>query len=247
MRRRLAAILSLLLAISLLAAPLAAAAEPLLPDLGIAQLSDIRIDTSGGRRLLRFTTVIVNVGDGPFQVRGSRATDTSPMIATQCLWDGTTGTCQDVPTSGVVMQWSGDGHNHWHVVGLQEYVLARLDYGVKVGTGAKTGFCFYDNTRYRSTLPDAPSSVVYTSCGSQASPTVTMGLSVGWGDTYPYYLANQWVDITTLLAGRYRLTVTADPSGWFTEKTTTNNATWVDLQIKGKGSSVRVVAYGPAP
>jgi hypothetical protein len=27
------------------------------------------------------------------------------------------------------MGWSGDGHNHWHVIGLEEYELDRLDNG----------------------------------------------------------------------------------------------------------------------
>ncbi len=243
MRRRLAAVLWLPMAFSLLSAPVPVVAAPRLPDLGIAQLSDIRIDTSSGRRLLRFTTVIVNVGDGPFEVRGSRSSTTAPMSGHQCLYDGTTCTLQ---STSVAMQWSGDGHNHWHVTGLQKYVLERLDNGVKVGTGAKTGFCFFDNVMYRLTLPGAPSSARYTGCGTQASLAVTMGVSVGWGDRYSYYLTNQWIDITGLNAGRYRLTVTADPSGWFIEKTTSNNATWVDLQINGKGSSVKVLAYGPA-
>ena len=37
-----------------------------------------------------------------------------------------------------------------------------------------------------------------------------MGLSVGWGDTYPLTLPDQYIDITAVTPGRYRLNVTAD-------------------------------------
>jgi len=87
---------------------------------------------------------------------------------------------------------------------------------------------------------------VYTNCGASSSLSVTMGLSVGWGDTYYWNLAYQWVDITGLAAGRYRLWATADPENWFIEADNTNNFTWVDLQIRGKGGSVRVLGYGPS-
>jgi Lysyl oxidase/CARDB len=73
---------------------------------------------------------------------------------------------------------------------------------------------------------------------------VTTGLSVGWGDTYPAGIAFQWIDITGLKSGRYRLRATADPANWFPETNNTNNNTWVNIQLTSSG--VRVVAYGLA-
>lgn len=231
--------------VSVAAAAPTALATSTYPDLRMAPLRDFRIETTpDGRKLLRFTTVIVNVGDGPFEVRGSRSSSSDPMTGYQCVYDGTTCTMQ---STAVAMQWSGDGHIHWHVVGLEEYELDRLDNGVLVGTGAKTGFCFFDNARHDLSLPGAPASVVYTNCGTSSSDaSVTMGLSVGWGDTYIWNLAYQWVDITGLVAGSYRLWATADPQNWFVETDQTNNFTWVDLQIRGKQKSVRVMGYGPS-
>lgn len=244
MHRHRSLLVAFAIALTPLVAPQPVAAVQSLPDLGLAPLRDFHIDNSGGRRLLRFTTVIVNVGAGPFQVHGSRSsTSETTMSGTQCVWDGAT--CVDVATSGVTMQWSGDNHNHWHVVGLQEYRLIRLDNGVRVGTGAKTGFCFYDNTVYDLGLAGAPQSAVYTGCGTQSALSVTMGQSVGWGDTYYWTLAYQWIDITNLAAGRYRLEVEADPSRRFTEVTHDNNTAWAILQIKGKGSAFRVIEIGP--
>jgi hypothetical protein len=47
-----------------------------------------------------------------------------------------------------------------------------------------------------------------------------------------------------LKSGRYRLTATADPGGWFLETNDANNATWLNLKLTGTG--VSVLAHGPA-
>ena len=241
--RRTAAIV--LSALAALAAPQLAAAADRLPDLGMARLADLRAEkTADGRRLLRFTTVIVNVGTGPFEVRGARGSAAdAEMATTQRIYD-TAGGFRDVATAAR-MFFAGDGHNHWHVRDLESSELIRLDNGVKVGAGAKLGFCFFDNVAYRLSLPGAPAAAAYLGCGTASSLAVTMGVSVGWGDEYSWRLPNQYVDITGLAAGRYRLRVTADAPGYFAEANESNNATWVDLQIKGQGAP-RVIAYGPA-
>jgi hypothetical protein len=142
------------------------------------------------------------------------------------------------------MYFAGDGHLHWHVRDLEEFELQRLDNGTKVGTYAKHGFCFFDNYRYGSSDP-----TFYTrssgSCGRSASDTrTTMGLSVGWGDRYAPTLPDQYIDITGLSSGRYRLIGTADTSDWFVESDNANNVAWVDIQLKG--NRARIVAYGPS-
>jgi hypothetical protein len=70
-----------------------------------------------------------------------------------------------------------------------------------------------------------------------------MGLSRGWGDKYRYSLPDQYIDITGLPLGRYRMRATADPSDWFSESNNTNNFTWVDIKISG--TSVSEIRYGP--
>jgi len=225
--------------------PVAAATDKL-PDLGIARLRDIQIEkTSDGRRLLRFSTIIVNVGNGAFEVRGQRPdTSTTTMSATQRIYDNAGG-YRDVPTSAE-MFFAGDGHNHWHVRDLQTYDLIRKDNGIKVGTGAKTGFCFWDGAAYNSSLPGFSSTRVYNGCGSSGDLTVVMGLSIGRQDIYPYSMALQYIDITGLTAGRYRLQITADNYNFFQESNEANNFTWVDIQLVSKnGIKFKILAYGP--
>lgn len=228
------------------AAPARAAAADRLPDLAMAPLKDFRIEkTSDNRRLLRYTATIVNIGRGPFQAEGSRADTSQPnMSVMQRIFNDAGGS--STRTTAATMYFAGDGHSHWHVRDLEVSSLDRLDNGVKVGSGAKHGFCFFDNVAFRLALAGAPSSAFYRTCGTTGTVlTQTMGLSVGWGDAYYYYLVDQWVDITNVGAGRYRLTTTADPVNWFSESNDANNATWTDLQLKNNGPP-RVLAQAPS-
>ena len=231
----------IVLALALVSAlPLVALASParadsdLLPDLVMAPLTELRIEkTPDGRKLLRFSSIVANVGDGPFEVHGQRPdTDTPTMTTAQRTFDDADNH-RDVPTSAL-MYFAGDGHNHWHVRDLESFKLTRLDNGSEVGSGAKHGFCFWDNYRYGSEQDH-----YYTGCGQSGDLEVRMGLSAGWGDLYRYNLPEQYIDITDLKRGRYRLSATADADNWFKESEESNNSTQVDIQIR-KGQ-VRVM------
>jgi hypothetical protein len=213
------------------------------PDLRMARLADISLEnTTDGRRLLRFTTVIVNVGRGAFEVHGSRSAGASTMAVDQRVFDEGGGS-RDLETTAS-MYFSGDGHNHWHVRDFESYELVRRDNGRRVGTGAKHGFCFWDNTPFQLSLPSAPQSPVYRGCGVAGDTRVTIGLSVGWGDRYGATIPDQYIDVTGPSPGGYRLTATADAAGWFLEADDGNNATWVDLRI-GR-HKVDIEGYGPS-
>jgi Lysyl oxidase len=231
------------LAVSGVMLPSAPAADgDLLPDLGMARVTDVKIDkSSDGRRLLRYSTEIANVGQGAFELNLHRATVNDPMTTAQRIYTSTG--FRDVSTSPTLV-FAGDGHNHWHVRDLETVELNRSDNGSKVGTDAKVGFCFLDHLRFRLALPGAPQDRVYGGCGGPTSLDVRMGLSVGWSDQYSWNLPDQYIDITGLTAGRYRLNVVADAGNWFVESNETNNATWVDIQLKGQGAP-RILGYGP--
>lgn len=218
----------------------AAAATDRLPDLGMYKLTNIQIQNTNGQRQLRFDTRIVNTGAGAFEAHGSRPdTSTPTMGVTQRIFDDAGG-YRDVPTTAQ-MYYAGDGHNHWHLKDLESYTLTRLDNGAKVGTGAKEGFCFFDNYRFGSTADP-----FYRGCANNQPDAlaVTMGLSRGWGDTYGWRTVGQYIDVTNLTSGRYRLQATADQANWFEESDNTNNFTWANVQLKG--GKVSVLRYGPS-
>jgi hypothetical protein len=224
-----------------------ASGADLLPDEAMTNLRSFHIDTTTipGHTLLRFTTESVNIGAGPLELRGSRPdTSTPTMSVVQRIYDDNGGFRNvSVPS---FMFWAGDGHNHWHVNDFVSTELDRTDNGVKVGTGAKQGFCLSDSAAFDRSLPGAPDSKVYKGCvmGGQTSKAVTMGISVGWGDRYAYTLAFQWIDITGLTPGRYKLIGTVDAQNYYLESNESNNMTYTILQLNGD-NTVKVVQQGP--
>jgi len=211
-----------------------------LPDLGMARIANVQIETTSGRKLLRFSTTIVNVGAGNFEVTGRRPdTSTTDMTVTQRIYDSAGG-YRDRSTNATFF-YSGDGHNHWHVRDLEDYELFRSGDGGFVAAGEKMGFCFYDNVEYGATTD--PYYGPGCANGQPNALSVTMGLQRGWGDLYPASTVGQYIDITDVPDGEYRLRITADGTDRFLEEDETNNVTWADLRITG--TTVQVLAYGP--
>ena len=212
------------------------------PDLRSARIVDIRIvRTSSGRRLLRFTSEIRNYGAGPFEIRGSRTSTNAPFDIDQMVYRSD-GTIRRVQTNATVV-YAGDGHDHYHVRRMMSYHLWSTHGTLR---DRKIGFCFFDtNPRYLS-LPRAPRSRVYreSGCGGRTARSTRSGISVGWGDRYPWNFAYQWIDITGLPSGSYTLRSAVDLFGSFVETSETNNCSYARLTISG--STVRVVGSGDA-
>jgi hypothetical protein len=221
-----------------------------LPDLAMLPPFDIRIEYTGdGRKLLRFSTVEVNIGAGPFQVVGY-----DPVDGHASGWDilnvrqqirRSDGSWVDRATTAKMM-WAGDGHNHWHIVGYQVFKLQTLG-STTLRLAAKTGFCAFDSYLYGSTRP-----AVYTwekTCRTLSDGTVLEGTSRRWGDIYRSTITFQWIDISGVPNGDYRLKVIVDPpystGGRFRESNETNNRSWTKIRIHG--TTVTVLAKSAQP
>jgi len=225
--------------------------DALLPDLAVMPPSQFSIKvTASGQKRLHFTTRVVNIGVGPFQLKGFDAVDgfahqrDTLSVRQQVREPDGSLSGKD---SNATMVWGGDGHNHWHVRGLQDIRLQSLDAEI-LGRVHKIGFCFLDTFPYGSNQPSRYNSA-HQVCQTRGSGTVQMGVSVKWGDTYPSTIAFQWIDITGLPNGKYRLKVIADPpassGGEFLESNETNNAGWTKIRITG--NSVTVLKKSPRP
>ncbi len=215
--------------------PLAAPVDPRLPDLTVAPLTEI---TGGlnedGTRSIRFGVMLVNQGEGDFLLRARRSNPlSSDWQVTQRIVDVGGYTEKMSPATLV---FGGDGHDHWHIREVESHTIEGLD-GVALGGVVKSGFCFFDTDQVRPELPGAPSAKVYASsdCGGRFDGAIRMGLSVGWGDEYPWHLFEQEINITDLPEGRYRLRAVADPFGWFDELDETNNQVTVDIEFHMDG------------
>ncbi|HEY8171023.1 MAG TPA: S-layer homology domain-containing protein [Candidatus Limnocylindria bacterium] len=223
-------------------APVQAGSEAI-PDLAMKQLSDFQIQTVNGRRMLRFTAMMVNIGDGHFEVRGSRGSTSQPMEVRQVIYQTSD---RNSPISRQILtdaygKWSGDGHNHWHVQEMMRYDMWG---GSGSFRGAKVGFCFLDSDPYNLALPNAAGSSYYRGSWCQTTPSALnnrMGISVGWGDEYEWYLAWQWVDITGLPGGTYTIRSKVDPYSFFLEENEGNNCTWARVSFGSTGSAVTLL------
>ena len=219
----------------------AAAAAYRLPDLRMAKLADFRIVTLDGRKLLRFSSTMTNLGVGPFEIRSDRASTTSPWNVDQVVTDEA-GRKHRIDTLAT-MQYGGDGHGHWHVQGM---VGVDLWSPSRHAMGEKIGYCFFDTTAVNLSLPGAPLAPVYreTTCARETGLTSRVGISIGWGDKYKWSLPFQWVDVTDLPPAEYRIRAVVDPRHLFTESPTTNNCTYARLQLNPAASTVSVLGSG---
>jgi len=190
-----------------------------------------------GRTLYRFDTVILN-GGGAFEVYRDNAGTTY-----QRIWPGGAPPEGSVPPKSLPPDVSGDedyviaapdradslrysdayGHWHFHSQRIAGYELLTPG-GTKVADAAKNlaGFCLYDS--WGPTAPGAPSryeagpdTCAYQQSG-YAGP-LRMGIARDWGDFYGSQLWDQWVDVTNVKPGTYRLRATADPAGLYLEAT----------------------------
>jgi Lysyl oxidase len=225
----------------------AAPAETLRPNLQMIRLHDWHLQNMNGRRLLRFTTIFVNEGPGPFEVRGGRSSASDKTMEMDQVLYRADGTRFRRPTPAVA-RYAGDGHDHWHVQGVVVYEAWKLNDPQNANRGAKTGFCFFDTTPWKLSLPNARQSGYYKQewCGVKASMTNRVGLSVGWGDRYPWDFVFQWIDITGLPGGTYRVRATVDIHDYYRETDELDNCVWTEIRIPapGSGNTVKVLRNG---
>lgn len=120
-------------------------------------------------------------------------------------------------------------HHHIHFEGYASYALKPIDApGGSQRTGSKTTFCILDTDLIDTnlTLPGTPNLPFYSSCGMDKQ-----GMSVGWGDTYKYWLSGQEVDFTGNPEGKYQLEIKVDPKNLLVETDENDNASCVLLNI----------------
>ena len=230
-------------------AQVARAAGAKLPDLVMLAPTEFRLETNAqGRRLLRFSTVAANIGRGPFQLYGYDAdgAEVGDLLFVRQQVKHEDGTWTERSTTAR-MSYSGDGHDHWHVIDYQRFKLQRLN-GTPIGSVAKTGFCAFDSYVYGSLKP-AKYTADVDICQVGPTERVLMGHSKLWGDIYRSTIAFQWVDITGLPNGDYKLKVVVDPpletGGRFRESNDANNKSWARIRIGS--SSVTILDSKPNP
>ncbi|MGH8509163.1 MAG: lysyl oxidase family protein [Gammaproteobacteria bacterium] len=206
----------------------------LLPNLRPLPAQDIALVPSfqvpGGTRL-NFSTTTWNSGLGPLElVAGPVDTGSGKQQVYQHvpLSDGTS-----FDHFAGWMQWH-QAHNHFHFDDYALYTVQPVSApGGSLRTGSKTTFCVMDTDKINGSLPGAPTNPVYSTCGTQIQ-----GMSVGWGDTYGYWLAGQDIDFTGNPDGIYQLKIEVDPKKLLLETNENDNGSCVLLDIQGYSVTV---------
>jgi hypothetical protein len=220
---------------------------PLLPT-GLSNVNDRWVDTRQipGRTLYRFDTVILNVGGGAFEVYRDAAGTTY-----QRIWNGGDpggiGSPKSFPSGApgaedrplgsggagqpnALRYSSAYGHDHFHSQRIASYTLL-TPAGAPVVEAAKNyaGFCLYDSWGPPASGAPAryPAGTGANGACASGQPGYTgllrMGIQADWGDFYGSQLYDQWVDVTGVTPGTYRLRATVDPDGLYQESNEANN------------------------
>jgi hypothetical protein len=112
-------------------------------------------------------------------------------------------------------------HEHYHFAGYALYQLIGPD-GKEVLRGKKRAFCLEDYTPLAFPLPHTENPKY--DCDYQ-------GIQVGWADTYYNGLTCQFMDVTGVPPGTYKLRVTVNPDHVFPELTYDNNMVETTVEI----------------
>jgi hypothetical protein len=167
--------------------------------------------TAGQRKLLRFNMETRNIGQADL-VLGIPLTNSLFRFAT----------C----------------HAHYHFEAFAQYVLLHTNLNpvmldTNVVAGRKTGFCVLDFFPWR---PGAPTTKKYDCAVTPAALTNSLqGIQAGWADVYTSDLDCQFIDITGVPSGNYKLLVAVNPDNVLLETDYNNNSTIVDVFIPPEG------------
>ncbi len=177
--------------------------------------------------LLRFNGYVHNRGSGALEMRGSLPSGTQmTSVAQRIRLVG--GTYVDDTSRGAqIVYEDADGHDHWHLKDISRYTLWNQAKTAQVAPSMKVGFCLEDSERRER---NGPAAKVYTAaltsfCRNwepQADSTY-QGVSAGWRDIYYKTVAFQWVDVSDVRPGVYRLGSRIDPQNVVIESNESNN------------------------
>jgi hypothetical protein len=202
-------------------------------------LTDFRLRTEGGQKVLRFTVFTENKG-GTLDLAGSRpSADTETMEIVQNM-HRTDGGVHGIPIDATMSFATADGHDHWHVSDFAEYKLRSA--GSSTWRAAhKEGFCARDTVRIEG---NAPKSFPNNCAPGKADVLkVSEGISTGWADRYDWNVWGQFIDLDGLtLPGDFCVAALADPRHLFVEAPRANNTTTTLVRITEE--NVQVIRRG---
>jgi len=215
--------------------PLPAPVEPMLPDLAMAPIEEVKGGLLEGtlEPVVRVEGTIMNIGTGDFRlsIRRSLPWTTDWTVYQRIEEAGGGYTERETPAE---LTFVADPHDHWHVQDMEAHRLEDLETGEVINEVIKQGYCMFDSDLYFGELPGAPAEPVFleTACGvSPITTAMSTGVSIGWGDKYPWHMMEQAITLAGIPDGTYRIREIADPFDMIEESDETNNETWIVVEL----------------
>lgn len=200
----------------------------------------------GPTRCLRWSQGETNLGPGPLELHiytGKSETVYQRVYRTD-------GSVRQFPVGNVHLH---AGHGHFHYDGFQSITLHewRSDgLGPQVATSPQKGICMVDieDRRFgedRSSPNEyrVPNACAEANRRDPADPTypnepfMRMGTSVGFADVYPWYLSDQYIDVSDVPDGQYIIRVAQDTRNLIQESDETNNVGYMCVQLDGRSAT----------
>ena len=184
------------------------------PVLQTLPASQIGIDyvPATGQKVLRFTTIVANMGPGPLELVPVNNPTNNTTLAYQILLNrNLNGTWYPVSSNFVGTFYYSSYADAWYFTDFSLHELCAVAADGSIGAPVapfvkKISCCISDDTELYPTLPNAGSQT-FLDC-SHSTPK---GLSIGWADIYDWPLYGQSFDITDLADGDYWLVSIVDP------------------------------------
>jgi hypothetical protein len=256
-----------------MASSVEAGPAPLRPDLRTLRPLEsqwLDLDVKKNSATLYLSNRIANQGDGPLELRTGQESEEcngqsqfpgDQYQAIQRIYEDDGGGQPDPESYAETPVGCFEfhpAHSHWHLQDFSQYLLRGSDDEIVGDPSNKIGFCIVDGDRAFSELPGSPASGVYPNddgCGfDEADPPGTMGLSVGWADTYGLGLPGQELNVSGVKKGKYCLVSTANPDhkpdadpSQLKESDPDNNARKKLVKLNPKKERVKTIGACPPP
>jgi Lysyl oxidase len=181
---------------------------------------------AGTRRLLRFPTLMPNIGDGAISL-GNPYNHPEWFEFNTCHGHAHFGEFAEYRlwTVPAWLRWVSARRANPDVCS-RKLLTDHPELSTGLRAGHKQGFCLGDTyvTNYQTCGDVTPTPAVYTDCGDQ-------GLSRCHADYYRATLDGQWIDVTGLAAGLYVFETEVNPARRITETNYGNNSAVVLINI----------------
>ena len=208
----------------------------------------------GAQTCLRFDQIIANIGRGPMEIAfdvpsGATPDESIDFPVAQRVYNSDS--TFDDRAGGTVNYHAV--HGHYHYSSFADAKLWRSNTrGAKLGDAPvaashKVSFCMADIRIDKwAEKGDGPRKYYAPDClfpfaSDGVIDHFSQGVNYGWADVYDWYIPDQYIEVTGVRDGYYRLEFCADPFNELEEADETNNCIVNHIRLTGMGGPEKSV------